>query len=114
MHDKIIDQLSADAALRNATLIVRYERLCEHPADTLQALFSHCKLGLSEAMLNDLASRVQHPTYYEPNFTDAERQLIDDITGPVAERFDGMGGSDMATKIQTTDSKPASSLSHAG
>jgi len=100
LHGKIIDQLGADAALREATLIVRYEHLCEQPADTLQTLFNHCQLGLDEATLSELASRVQHPTYYEPDFTDAERQLIDDITGPVVERFDVLCSKGLAAEEQ--------------
>ena len=99
LHGLIADQLAGnDAALRNATLIVRYEHLCEQPAAMLQTLFDHCRLGLSEAKLTELASRVQHPTYYEPDFTDAERQLIDDITGPVIERIDGLCSSAAANE----------------
>lgn len=90
LHGKIAEQLERDPALRSATLVVRYERLCERPSATIQSLFDHCQLGLGERLLNDLASRVQHPTYYEPGFTEAERQIIDDVTGPVVERLEAL------------------------
>lgn len=90
LHSRIADQLETDAALREATLVVRYEQLCEHPRDTLKGLFDHAKLSLGEARLDELAGRVQHPTYYQPDFTEAERQMIDDITGPVVARFEAL------------------------
>ena len=95
LHGKIADQLEADATLREATLVARYEQLCEQPAKTIKSLFDHCELSLSQAMLDELAGRVQHPTYYQPDFSDAERQMIDEITGPVVERFDALGGQDV-------------------
>ncbi len=98
LHGKIADQLNADTALRDATLIVRYEKMCEQPADTLKGLFNHCQLDLDEPKLMELASRVQHPTYYQPDFTDAERQLIDDITSPVVERFDVLCSNDVTAE----------------
>ncbi len=96
LHGRIADQLESTPTLRSATLVVRYENLCEQPAETLQTLFDHCKLGLGKAKLDDLASRVQHPTYYQPDFTDAERQMIDDITGPVVARFDAISSDKIA------------------
>ncbi len=100
LHGKIADQLEHDPALRAATLIVGYERLCAEPVETLQGLFDHCKLTLGEAALCDLASRVQHPSYYEPDFSETERHLIDDITGPVVERFEALSGDDDAMTDQ--------------
>ncbi len=88
LHGKIADQLDADAALRSATLLVRYETLCEEPVATIQALFDHCLLDIDEAERQALAGKVQFPSYYQPDFTSSERGMIDDITGPVAERFD--------------------------
>ncbi|MGH1477701.1 MAG: sulfotransferase [Geminicoccales bacterium] len=114
LHGKIADQLSANETLRDATLIVRYERLCDQPAETIKTLFNHCQLGLSEALLDNLASRVQHPTYYQPDFTDAERQVIDDITTPLVERFDALSYANASASKPTTTKGAALPLFSAG
>jgi hypothetical protein len=88
LHGRIADQLESDPALRRATLVVSYERLCEQPAAMIQSLFDHCRLDLGEARRDALAAKVQFPSYYEPDFTPEQRRLIDDVTAPVVERFE--------------------------
>jgi len=87
LHGKIADQLEADARLKDAVLILRYEELCQHPAEIVERLFAHCKLEITEDKVRSLAERVQHPSYYQPDFSEAEREMIDELTGPVMERL---------------------------
>ena len=87
LHGKITDQLEADPVLRDAVLIVAYEDLCSEPEAELRQLFEHCRLTISDDSVQALAGRVQFPAYYQPTFSDSERQMIDDITGPVIERM---------------------------
>ena len=94
LHGKIADQLETDARLREAVLIVGYENLCAEPEVTIRRLFEHCRLSISDDRVKDLASKVQFPSYYQPKFSDAERDMIDEITGPVAERFTLLAGTD--------------------
>ncbi|MCT7373693.1 sulfotransferase family protein [Chelativorans salis] len=75
-----------DPELAAATLVVRYEDLCNNPAATLAAILDHCALaddGLTEAA----RAMISAPTYYEPSFTEADRQAISDRTGAVARLF---------------------------
>lgn len=96
LHGRIADQLEADETLREAVLIVSYETLCAEPETVIQRLFDHCRLSLGDDLAKDLGAKVQFPGYYQPNFTEAERQMIDDITGPVAERLADLAGADQA------------------
>ncbi|NJO36725.1 MAG: sulfotransferase [Rhizobiales bacterium] len=92
LHGKVADQLEADQRLRDAVLIVSYEALCAEPAPVIRRLFDHCGLPIGEGSVRELAAKVQFPTYYQPEFTDAERAMIDDITGPAAERLARLAG----------------------
>ncbi|MEM7044895.1 MAG: sulfotransferase [Pseudomonadota bacterium] len=87
LYGRIADQLDADDKLRAAVLVVSYENLCAEPKDVIERLFDHCRLSITEDKLDALAARVQFPAYYQPTFSDAERSMIDDIAGPVMERF---------------------------
>ena len=113
LHGRIAQQLETVPALRAATLVVRYEDLCKEPETTIQTLFDHCGLGLDEAHRKTLAEKVQFPTYYQPDFSDAERQMIDDITGPVAARFDALCSHQSASADQSSTA-PASPVSRTG
>lgn len=97
LHGRLADQLDADPKLRDAVLIIGYEDLCSSPVATIKDLFDHCGLKITKDTLDRLAGRVQFPTYYQPKFTDAERRMIDEITGPVVERFAAMGSADHAS-----------------
>ena len=62
----------------------------------IRRLFDHCRLSINEDQIKTLAAKVQFPAYYQPKFSDAERMMIDEITGPVAERFALLAGADSA------------------
>jgi hypothetical protein len=87
LHGKIADQLEADEKLRDAVLVVAYEDLCSEPTWMIERLFDHCALEISPETVGSLAAKVQHPTYYQPDFSNAERQMIDEVTGPAMERL---------------------------
>lgn len=87
IYDFVIEQNAADEAVRNATLIVRYEDLCGAPNETLNAIASHCGLKGAEAALSNFATRIQAPTYYQPDFTDEERKVIRNETAETAAQF---------------------------
>ena len=90
LHSRVADQLEVDQHLRDAVLIVDYENLCAEPEAMIRRLFNHCRLTIADDKVEELAAEVQFPGYYQPKFTDAERRMIDDITGPVAERLVGL------------------------
>lgn len=87
LHNWLADRLDANAALRAAVRVVRFEELCGRPRDTLAALFDHCDLPDSGALIDEAAGQMRMPTYYRPDFSEAERATIAEITGPAARRF---------------------------
>src|SRR3546814_11177295 len=72
LHTYLADRLAANAALRAAVKVVRFEDLCRAPRETLSALFQHCDLPDSGVTLAEAAGRMRLPTYYRPTFTDDE------------------------------------------
>ncbi len=73
-------QREADPGLGEATLVVRYEELCERPRETLRAVLAHAGMEADEAELDTLAGRLSAPGYYAPGFTDEERGVIAEET----------------------------------
>jgi len=87
LHGWLADRLEANPALRAAVQLVRFEDLCGSPRDTLAALLAHCDLPDGGDLVAKAAERLRLPTYYRPDFTDAERATIAEITGPAARRL---------------------------
>ena len=87
LHNWLADRLEASPTLRAAVHVVRFEDLCTRPRETLSALFEHCDLPNSGVLISEAAARMRMPTYYRPDFTEAERATIAEITGPAARRF---------------------------
>ena len=74
-------------ALRQAALVVRFEDLCDAPATKLREVFEHCRLPFDEDFLATAAARIQKPGYDEVGLDVATRQMIADLTTPVAVRL---------------------------
>lgn len=87
IYDFVKKQFDANDALRSAVLFVRYEDLCAAPKETLRTIAGHCGLNGAEAALSNFATRIEAPTYYQPKFTDDEREVIQKETAETAARF---------------------------
>lgn len=87
VYGTLADQLDADAALRDACLVVRYEDLCGDAEATLRQVHAHCELDISDDELSRAAAHLRLPGYYRPGFSDEEQTTIRDVTGEVAARF---------------------------
>ena len=72
----VAGQGAADRALAEATLIVRYEDLCDRGEATLGAVFDHVGLPLGLAERRAAAARLSRPSYYAPGFTPEEQSVI--------------------------------------
>lgn len=83
----LLDQLEAAPGLKRQVMIVRYEDLCTDGEATLAAILDHVELAAPAEQIKTLAARLSAPTYYSPDFSDAEREAINSITGPVATRL---------------------------
>lgn len=87
LHAHLADRLEADARLRAASLVLRFEDLCAAPRESIRRVFDHCRLALADDVLDGLASRIRFPTYYAPRFTAGERRTIERHTAATAARF---------------------------
>jgi hypothetical protein len=87
IYRHVAEVLDTDAALRQASLVVRYETLCSEPSATLAQVFEHCALPIAAETLRSAAAGLHSPGYYRPTFSDQELETIRTITDPVAARF---------------------------
>lgn len=86
LNGHVLEMLDRDPKLADATLIVRYEDLCERPRATMGRILSHCRLEAGS--LPDVAAEVvSAPTYYRPEFNQRERDEIEAYIGEVAARL---------------------------
>jgi hypothetical protein len=82
----LAEQLAADETLQAATRVLRYEDLCAEPAGEVEALLSHCQLAPTEE-ISDFARQIAAPSYYAPELTSQDEQIIAEETAAVAERM---------------------------
>ncbi len=87
LYGYVADSLEANAALRDAVLVVRYEDLCREPRATLAALFAHCRLGDADEQIARMAETIRFPSYYDPRFDAEELATIARHTEATARRF---------------------------
>lgn len=87
VYGTLADQLDDDPALRQASLVVRYEPLCSDSTRTLADFYAHCELAVDEQTLAAAADGLRLPGYYKPAFSATEIDTIRHIAGPTAERF---------------------------
>lgn len=87
MYGYVSDRLASSGALREATLLVRYEELCGEPEAQLRRLLEHCALSPGDEVIARFRDRLRAPSYYQPQFTDEEEAAIAEETAEVARRF---------------------------
>lgn len=81
-------RLEHNTALRESTMIIRYEDLCAAPAKKMQAMFEHLELPGAEPIIDYFASQISPPDYYQNDFTDEERAIILQETLETARLWD--------------------------
>lgn len=82
-----IDACLGDPEIAAATKIVRYEDLCADPSATMASVLDHCALADSGQLTALARERISAPDYYQPDFSEAERDIIRQRTAAVAARF---------------------------
>lgn len=83
----LANRLEKNKALREVTLVVRYEDLCADSETILQKLFDHVELFDAEEVIARYAPQISLPTYYKPNLTEEEKTGILRETAAAAARF---------------------------
>jgi Sulfotransferase family len=79
--------LDADAQVRAAVRIVRFEDLCDAPAETIRVLLDHCALPDGERVVARFAPAIRAPDYYQSSFSAAELALIHAETAHTASHW---------------------------
>jgi len=87
LHNWLADRLEAEAELRQAVQVVRFEDLCQESEPTLGKLFDHCSLADSDALIAEAARSLHAPTYYKPDFSEDDLAEIAELTGGAARRL---------------------------
>ncbi len=79
--------LDGDDQVRSASLIVRFETLCESPAETLRYVLAHCALADGQAIVERFAGTIRDPAYYASHFSPEDERTIDEATADTARRW---------------------------
>ncbi len=87
VHSYVVARLDADAALRAAVILVRFEELCAAGAKTMTGVFDHCGLEAEPKVIATQAGRLRYPSYYRPSFSAQDRAVIVEETHETAARL---------------------------
>ncbi len=83
----LADLLESQPAIRKAAIVVRFEELCDRPADILEGVLQHCELRQTKAILEKYAPTIQRPNYYKTELSSQELTIISSYTSATAERW---------------------------
>jgi hypothetical protein len=87
LYGFVLDQCQADPALAKSVRLVRYEELCDRPADTLASVFAHAGLELPATQRAEMTGRLSQPTYYRLDFTPEQEAVLAEETAVVRSRL---------------------------
>jgi hypothetical protein len=76
VYGDLAQLLDADALVRAATKVVRFEDLCAAPAETIRAVLDHCALPDGEPVVAKFTSSIRSPDFYRSPLSPAEVALI--------------------------------------
>ncbi len=89
IYDYVMNLLETNKKIKESTLIIRYEDLCENPAEIIDKILEHTELPLDnfEKIKKYYIRHLHKPTYYTPNFSNQELLDISEITNKTASRY---------------------------
>src|SRR5262249_47413248 len=87
VYDYLADLLANDTTVRAATLVVRFEDMCDRPAETLEAVFRHAPLPDAAPLIERYAAQVRRPDYYQSPLGGDDTALIRSETAAAAARW---------------------------
>lgn len=68
--------LASDPRVRAASLVVRFEDLCDAPLKWLRSVFEHCQLPDADSLVERHSRAVRYPAYYDTSYSPDEAELI--------------------------------------
>ena len=72
----LAELLQTNEAVRKASIVVRFEELCDRPAEGLERLLKHCELPDTKPILEKYVPAIRRPDYYQSPFTTEELAVI--------------------------------------
>jgi hypothetical protein len=87
VYRHVADRLDANADLRAASMVVRFEDMCREPQATIRALLAHCRVEAADSWIDERAAAIRFPSYYQARFAPNEREVIEQHTAQTAARF---------------------------
>lgn len=89
VYNYLADQLQSDPQVAKAALVIRYEDLCAHSAETIAKILIHTGLPAEpfKPARDEYVSRLCAPTYYRPDFSEQDIADIRAITKDTAQRY---------------------------
>ncbi len=97
----VAELFEKDKALADRMLIVHYDDFCAKPAETLRITHKHCGLEVYEDLIRAQATRISKPSYYTPDFSDADIEIILEETTPVLGRLRALSQQSSTEGIHT-------------
>ncbi|MFW9886863.1 MAG: sulfotransferase [Candidatus Thorarchaeota archaeon] len=89
VYSYLFDKLNSNSSLADASIVVRYEDLCEFPERTIDAIVQHVEIdsGSFRPIKEYYSSRLAKPTYYRTEYTEQEQHDILRETEKTASKF---------------------------
>jgi len=89
IYDFVANLFDANKILKKATLVVRYDELCETPAKIIDQIIEHTELPAEkfEKVKEYYVKHLHKPTYYSPDFSNRDLAYISEVTKTTITRF---------------------------
>jgi hypothetical protein len=84
VYEYVARLLASDPLVRAASLVIRFERLCDSPEEALQEVFRHCMLPDAASLVERFAPTIRRPTYYHPDLSERDLDVIGQETAAAA------------------------------
>ncbi len=83
----VADLFERDQSLAQRMLIVHYGDFCASPTEVLRRVYRHSELEVEERLFEEQAARISAPTYYRPEFSQADLRTIEEETDTCLKRI---------------------------
>ncbi|MFO7795591.1 MAG: sulfotransferase family protein [Promethearchaeati archaeon] len=89
LYDHVMKIIKINKKVKKASLIVRYEDLCESSSSTIDKILDHTNLPHEQFdhTKKYYVRCLEKPSYYKPHFSDIEIENILKITRPTAKKY---------------------------
>ena len=87
VHEYLADILETNKVVAECTHVLSYEKLCSEPEKTLASLYSHVGIKPDVALLEAQQKRLHLPSYYVPDFSESDLEIINAETADIHARI---------------------------